>query len=51
MIKLILLLIRRDKRTPPPKEPPSGKAFRVRDFCLGKDVAVDRDRIYRERGV
>ena len=30
---------------------PARRAFRVREFCLGSDVVIDRDSIYGERSL
>ena len=51
LMELILQSIKRDIETAPPKDRQAGKAFRVREFCLGQDVAVDRDSIYTERSL
>ena len=51
LIELILQSIKNDVETARPKERHAPKPFRVREFCLGQDVAVDRDSIYAERSL
>ena len=50
VIEVLLQSVKQDINVPePPKQP--RKPFIVRQFNLGSDVIVDRDAIYRERGM
>lgn len=50
VIEVLLQSVKQDIKLPePPKQP--NTPFIVRQFDLGSDVIVDRDAIYRERGM
>jgi hypothetical protein len=49
LIELILQSLKQDLQISPTNEKSKVKPFKVREFSLGQEVHVDRDRIYAER--
>jgi hypothetical protein len=51
VIEVILQSLKQDITQTETSEKPQYKPFKVRQFNLGTDIIVDRDAIYRERGL
>lgn len=51
LIEFILQSLKQDLQTDFVLEKPQAKPFKVRQFSLGQDVQVDRDKIYAERSM
>ncbi|MCP4219278.1 MAG: hypothetical protein GY765_31885 [bacterium] len=50
MIEFILKSLKKDINMPPKTVKKQTRTFRVRKFSLGKEVHVDREEMYADRG-
>ena len=51
LMELLLKSIERDLRISDPQARHPSAPFKIREFCLGENVSVDRADIYGERGL